>query len=167
MGRAQTTSEWRGLTRDQLVTLRRCWRFDNEDRRRGPAPSSLQVFFRSKLNRDRATVFATIYFILSAQPKQCATGEAKPFVSLENGEVLCEALEVYRSWHPDDELEFEYALLLARAVSQEHTVSLSHCSGCRRITMVDGRRSRRGTCAHRALERLISHQGPEQPVIQG
>jgi hypothetical protein len=45
--RHQTVQEWSGLTRDQLVTLRRRWSITAEDRRRGPSPSSFEVFFGS------------------------------------------------------------------------------------------------------------------------
>ena len=165
--RSQTTTEWCGLTRDQLITLRRKWNLGADDRRRGPAPTSLEIFFRSQANRERATVFAMIYLILRARPKQSAAVEEQPFVSLENGEILCEALEIYRTWQPDDALEFEYALLLARAVSQERTVRLSRCSGCHRITMIDGRKPNHVACTHVAQGRSIVRQDRDQPMIQG
>ena len=107
-----------------------------------------------------------IYLVLSAKPRHLAKADAFPFVSLENGEILCEAVEVYRSWHPYDDLEFEYALLLARAVSQEHTLELTRCSDCHRLTMVDGRQRRRKSCGHAAHARLVPHQKLEQEVVQ-
>src|SRR6266478_9068327 len=53
--RSQTVCEWSGLTRDQLVTQRRRWGFDPDERRRGPAPSAFHVFFKSKRHRSEAT----------------------------------------------------------------------------------------------------------------
>src|SRR5258708_4625850 len=64
--RSQTVCEWSGLTRDQLVTQRRRWGFDPDERRRGPAPSAFHIFFKSKRHRSEATVFASICRILGA-----------------------------------------------------------------------------------------------------
>src|SRR5882757_1799598 len=64
--RAQTVCLWSGLTRDQLVTQRRRWGFDPDERRRGPAPTALHVFFKSKRHRCEAALFASMCRIVGA-----------------------------------------------------------------------------------------------------
>lgn len=146
--RSQTTAEWCGLTKDQLVTLRRRWRFGPDGRRRGPAPSSLQVFFRSRLHRNQAAVFASLCRILCERPGHDSGSAPEPFVCLENGEMLCEALEAYREWQPDATMDFEYALLLAKATMQESSVALSQCSDCHKAILIEQVGRRRTTCTH-------------------
>jgi hypothetical protein len=159
--RSRTTTEWCGLTRDQLATLRQRWRFDPDDRRRGPAPSSFQVFFRSKWYRSRAAVFASLCHILCARSRRGSETTARPFVGIENGEMLCEALEAYREWQPNAEMEFEYAVLLATATMEGDPIALGRCEDCCAAMLVDKngqgqkacRRCRRGRSAQQKVDR--------------
>ncbi len=77
--RAQTASDWSGLTLDQLVTLR----------------------------------------------------------SLEGGERLCEAFEIYQEWEPDSHLEFDYAVLLATGVVKGEEIEISTCARCGCALLLD------------------------------
>src|SRR5258708_3401559 len=54
--RAQTASDWSGLTLHQLVTLRRRWMPDAEDGFRGPRPTSYAPFFSSALKARHAAL---------------------------------------------------------------------------------------------------------------
>jgi len=135
--RSRTTTEWCGLTRDQLATLRHRWRFAPDDRRRGPAPTSFEVFFRSKWYRSRATVLASLCQILCARSGRGGPVNAASFVSIENGEMLCEALEAYREWQPEAAMEFEYAVLLAKATIEGDPIALDRCAECHTALLVD------------------------------
>ncbi len=90
--RAQTASDWSGLTpgsthdASQTLDARRGRRF------RGPAPSSYKPFFRSELKASHAAMFVGIH---------CMVGPKSPTPSLEGGEKLCEAYEIYREWEPE------------------------------------------------------------------
>lgn len=161
--RAQTTCQWAGLTPDQLVTLRRRWMFRSEERLRGPSPSSFHVFFTSSRTSNRAALFVCICRIV---------GIAQPLASLENGEKLCEAFEIYHEWEPQAELEFEQAVLLMMGTLAAKKIQLRDCSSCSRALLVDRFDKSRLTCprcrrgskyAHasarkQGYERVIQHQ---------
>jgi hypothetical protein len=146
--RSQTVCAWSGLTRDQLVTQRQRWGFDPDERRRGPAPTALHVFFKSMRHRSEAALFASMCRIVGAIPLGRGLAEMKRLPNLENGELLCEALEAFREWRPESELEFEHAVLLARGVVQGENVTLGHCSDCRAATLSDGARRLYTNCGH-------------------
>jgi hypothetical protein len=97
--RAQTASDWSGLTLDQLVTLRKRWMPGAGDGFRGPSPTSFQPFFRSALKASHAAMFVGIHRLVRIDASE---------PSLEGGEKLCEAYEIYREWEPEAHLEFDY-----------------------------------------------------------
>ena len=146
--RSQTVCAWSGLTRDQLVTQRQRWGFDPDERRRGPAPTAVHVFFKSRRHRSEAALFASLCRILGAITGRSGKAAAERLPSLENGELLCEALEAFREWRPESELEFEHAVLLTSGVVQAENVALSHCSDCRAATLIDGSRKVYANCGH-------------------
>jgi hypothetical protein len=146
--RARTVCDWSGLTPDQLVTLRRRWGFDPDERRRGPAPSAFRIFFRSKRHQSEAALFAGTCRIVGATTALHGEEAAKRLPSIENGELLCEAFEAYREWQPDADLDFEHAVQLALGVVQGKAVALEHCSNCRAALLIDRMGADRTTCWH-------------------
>ena len=130
--RARTTCQWSGLTPDQLVTLRRRWMINPDDRLRGPSPSSFEIFFRSALTSSQAALFVCICRIV---------GAAKSHNSLEDGEKICEAFEIFREWEPDAHLEFEQAVLLLVGSADAEKIELVNCSALPRCSSLrqDGR----------------------------
>jgi predicted Zn-ribbon and HTH transcriptional regulator len=126
--RAQTASDWSGLTLDQLVTLRKRWMPDAVDGFRGPSPKSFIPFFRSALKASHAAIFVGIH-------RMVGTEASEP--SLEGGEKLCEAYEIYREWEPDDHLEFDYGVLLATGAMKGQEIELSTCADCGCAILVD------------------------------
>jgi hypothetical protein len=126
--RAQTVSDWSGLTLDQLVTLRKRWMPRAEDGFRGPSPISYQPFFRSALKASHAAMFVGIHRMVGIYA-------SKP--TLEGGEKLCEAYEIYREWEPDAHLEFDYAVLLAIGAIKREEVEFSRCTNCGCALLLD------------------------------
>jgi hypothetical protein len=137
--RAQTASDWSGLTLDQLVTLRKRWMPGAEDGFRGPSPTSFQPFFRSALKASHAAMFVGIH-------RMVGIAALKP--SLEGGEKLCEAYEIYREWEPDAHLEFDYGVLLATGAIKGEDIELSICDSCACALLIDKLGKARLTCAH-------------------
>jgi hypothetical protein len=126
--RAQTASDWSGLTLDQFVTLRKRWIPGTENGFRGPAPTSFEPFFRSALKASHATIFAGIHHMIGINA-------SKP--SLEGGEKLCEAYEIYSEREPDAHLEFDYAVLFATGVKKGEEIELSTCVNCGCALLLD------------------------------
>src|ERR1700722_7546138 len=119
--RAQTASDWSGLTLDQLVTLRKRWMPGAEDGFRGPSPTSFKPFFRSALKASHAAMFVGIHRMAGADIRR---------PSLEGGEKLWEEYEIYREWGADSPLEFYYGVLLATGSMQGGDIRLSTCDSC-------------------------------------
>jgi hypothetical protein len=154
--RAQTASDWSGLTLDQLVTLRKRWMPGVEDGFRGPSPTSYKPFFRSALKASHAAMFVGIHHMVGIHA-------SKP--SLLGGEKLCEAFEIYREWEPDAHLEFDYAVLLATGVVKGEEVELSICSSCGCALLLDKLNVLQMTCV-----RCRSKSGkasPRRPRVPG
>lgn len=166
--RSQTVCAWSGLTRDQLVTQRQRWGFDPDERRRGPAPTALHVFFKSKRHRAEAALFASMCRIVGAITSRSGQAAAKRLPSLENGELLCEALEAFREWQPEAKLEFEHAVLLASGVVQAESLTLGHCSDCHAATLSDGSgrvHTNCGQCQRPAMD-ILARQNPDDRVAE-
>lgn len=135
--RLQTASDWSGLTPDQLVTLRERWLPGVEEGFRGPAPSSFQPFFKSATKASHAALFVSIHEIVGIR-------SSKP--SLEGGERLCEAFEIYREWEPGAELEFDQAVLLATGAVAREKIELTNCTSCRCALLLEKEGKVRETC---------------------
>ena len=146
--RTETVIAWSGLTRDQLVTQRRRWGFGKEIRQRGPAPSAFHVFFKSRRERSEAALFASLCHIVGAITAQLGNEAARLRPCLENGELFCDALEAFREWAPEAELDFEHALQLAAGVVQAEEVTLGWCTDCRGAMLFEGTRRVYAQCPH-------------------
>jgi hypothetical protein len=144
--RAQTASDWSGLSPDTLTTLKRRWMPERRDAFRGPAPTSFQLFFRSVSRTRHATLFASIHATMSEPPSDESHANRLP-VCLDNGEQLCEAFEICREWLPSYDLEFDQAVLLARGVAANEDLELSRCSACHCALLIDKLAIVRSTCA--------------------
>ena len=158
--RTQTTSQWSGLTADQLVTLRRRWMFNAKDRLRGPSPTSFQPFFRSSKARAQAALFVCICRGVGALPRKCGKYSARAVVSLENGERLCEAFEIFREWEPDGDIEFEQAVLLLIGVAEAEKIELARCPSCPRMVLIDNEGNKMTICARCRKEQPRSPSKP-------
>lgn len=143
--RAQTASEWSELTPDRLVTLKRRWLPEAGEGFRGPAPTSFQTFFRSSQRLNQATVFASIHQALS-QHSPTDENSAKLQPSLDSGERLCRAYEIFREWESESDMEFDQAVLLARGTAKSTDIELLRCPDCRRPMLVDKRAKQRKNC---------------------
>jgi hypothetical protein len=146
--RAQTTCEWTGLTPDQLVTLRRRWMFNADERLRGPSPSSFGPFFASRKCRAQAALFLCICRIVGVASTRRGSEAANSLVSLENGERLCEAFEIYREWEPCSDFNFEQIELLLTGAVHAEAIELSQCLQCYSALLIDRLSDTRNECHH-------------------
>lgn len=82
--RTQTICDFTGLTRERTKTLRREWNVSSDERRRGPSPTSLSVFFRSSRWRSEASSIAVFCRVLDAVPQsECLTPPDASRASIE------------------------------------------------------------------------------------
>lgn len=133
--RPQTASNWSGLTQDRLVTLKRRWMPDASSGLRGPPPTSFQPFFRSLLRAQHAAIFASLHRAVVQPPQSGAPGRVS--TSIDDGERLCEAFEICKEWQPDNDLEFDQAVLIARGITRSEEIELARCSSCSCALLID------------------------------
>jgi hypothetical protein len=166
--RTQTVMTWSGLTRDQLVTQRRRWGFAPEIRQRGPAPSAFHVFFRSRRHRSEAALFASLCHISGAITARLEQEPARLSPNLENGELFCDALEIFQEWRPEADLDFEHAIQLAAGVVRAEHVTLGWCSDCHGATLFEGCRRTYANCGHcgPVVQGASARQQSDEAVIQ-
>jgi hypothetical protein len=145
--RTQTIYEFTGLTRHRLATLRKRWRVPQEERHRGPSPTSFSVFFRSPRARNVATAAAVICKLLGASRSDDHAGISSRGLDLDFGEQLCEVHEALQACFPDVELEFEQVMLLAIGLSRHEFIDLTTCVRCGIAVLADQLSLRRRTCA--------------------
>ena len=77
--------------------------------------------------------------------------------TLQGGEKLCEAYEIYREWEPEVRLEFDQAVLLAMGAMKGEDIVLSSCPGCGGALLMDKRGKARTRCARCRSKRARRH----------
>ena len=145
---AKTIRRWSGLTRDQLLTLRRRWAIPARDRSSGRPPSSFGVFFTSARKRGQAALFAALCQAKGVISAQRGKDTADGLPSVESGERLCEAYELFKVWAPNATLDFAKAELLLIGVAEENAIELTHCEECNSALLIDRLGKSRSKCAY-------------------
>lgn len=169
--RTQTIYEFTGYSRHRLATLRKRWRVSQEERHRGPSPTSYSVFFRSPRARNVATAAAVICKLLGATRPTLVVKNSRRILDLDFGERICEVHEALRTCFPDIELEFEQVMLLAIGLSRQESIDLICCVRCGIAVLSDQLALRRRTCAscHRPPAPAVGNQNdsPDQIFKSG
>jgi hypothetical protein len=136
--RTRIISRLTGLTRNQLETLRHRLGVPSRTRRRGPTPSSLDMFLKEPVVRCEGAALAALCgaFELPALEQELASLPAS-YISLEYGERLCETYEAYRACYPTTHVELDELMMLREALAQADRVALGRCRSCRCLMLID------------------------------
>jgi hypothetical protein len=139
--RTQTILAWSGLSTYRIRTLYRANGADQGDagrrRLRGRAPYQLQFFWRSpKRAVEAATLggIARLLDVIPAQPVQKSLVSAR---SVQQGEGVCKAYEIWHAFVPDSDISIDHAFLLMTALARGDEVRLGHCVGCNGLILID------------------------------
>jgi hypothetical protein len=154
--RTQTIVDLTGISRHRLATLRRRWMVSQDERHRGPSPSSFGAFFRSPRVRSESASLAVFCRVLRAVPTNDDVRVKRSFASLDRGERLCEAFEAYRACLPVSEIEFDQVVLLASGLAKGDQIELGQCESCHGMILIDRLGRRRPCCSHCAAPRTLS-----------
>jgi len=142
--RTQTITRLTGMTRNRLATLRRRLMIGDTDRRRGPPPSSFNVFLRTSHARSEGAAIVSLCRSFDAVPELYCIPAKKHGVDLHAAERLCDAYEAYRACRPATDVELEEVVLLLAGLAQGDIIELVRCKGCKcanLVSRVDGTRS--------------------------
>jgi hypothetical protein len=136
--RTKIISRLTGLTRNQLETLRHRLGVPSRTRRRGPTPSSLDMFLKEPAVRSEGAALAAMCaaFELPVLEQELASLPAS-HISLEHAERLCETYEAYRACYPTTHVELDELMMLREAIAQADRVALGRCRSCKCLMLVD------------------------------
>lgn len=161
--RTQTIFLLTGLSRHQLATLRQRWQITTEMRHRGPPPTSFAVFRSTLRVRSEAAALAVFWRAIA---HAChSNGGGGPISMVEFGEQICEVFEAYLACFPKGELDIEHLLLLARGLEEAEAITLSKCSNCEAVTLLDLLGGRRRLCSH--CQRAVDAFAPARVNADG
>jgi hypothetical protein len=140
--RTETISQLTGLSHARLRTLRRRLMVSDNARRRGPAPSSLDVFLRTARGRTEGAALAAL-FSLFKNPDS-----TKRPNSLDEGEETCDIYDAYMAYYPQTAVRFEELMLLKKSLAKQEVVVLGLCRVCKALIINHRYERARHTCSH-------------------
>ena len=145
--RTQTIGRLTGLSRNRLAALRRRLMVGDEDRLRGPSPSSDDVFLHSDQARTEAAALAALFALYAEHALTSETAGVGPVSSFDRGEELCEIYETYLAYHPNTVVRLEEMMLLKRSLAKGD-ISVGRCCRCEGLILIDRLGHSGLTCWH-------------------
>ena len=139
--RTQTILAWSGLSTYRIRTLYRANGPDQGDpgrrRPRGRPPYQLQFFWRSPIRTEEAATLGGIARLLNVIPAQPVQKSSESARSLQQGEGVCKAYELWHAYVPESDISIDHAFLLVTALARGDEVRLGHCVGCQALILID------------------------------
>jgi hypothetical protein len=139
--RTQTIRAWSGLSTYRIRSLYRANAPDQSDpgrrRLRGRAPHQLQFFWRYPRRAIEAATLGGIARLLNLIPAQPIQNGPVSAGTLQEGEGVCRAYEVWHAYVPDSDISIDHAFLLMTALGRGEEIRLGHCAGCNGLILID------------------------------
>jgi hypothetical protein len=98
-------------------------------------------------HHSEASALAGIAFIWHLVPEEAVPNAWRTLPSLEFGETVCEAFELFRHMIPGGTLNLDRFILLVMALAQRQ-LTVGHCSHCRALILLDPLGVKRRICVH-------------------
>lgn len=157
--RTQTICAMTTLTRHQLTTLRQRWKVPQQERYRGPAPRSFNVFTKTLRGQAEGAALYVLCRVLGALSGAKPSRSDTLFNSVEAGERLCDVVEVCRLCFPQLKADFEQIQTLVSGAAAGERIAIANCTNCSALIIVERLSTRRRLCAHcrRARRDLPEH----------
>lgn len=115
-------------------------------RRRG-SPPRLYTKFMTPKNHSEASALAGIALLWHLVPEEPVLDPWRTLPSLDLGEELCEAFELFRLMIPGATLNLDRFILLVLALA-ERQLTVGHCGHCRALILLDPLGVKRRICVH-------------------
>lgn len=117
---------------------------DGVQRHRGSPPRLYTRFMAPAIHTD-ASAFAGLACIRHLVPAEPVRNAWRTLPSLEFGEAICEAFELFRLVVPGATLNLDRMILLVMALA-ERQLTVGHCSQCRATILLDPLGAKRRRC---------------------
>jgi hypothetical protein len=148
--RTQTITAWTGLSMYRIRTLYRAYGADHGNaivlRPRGRPPHQLNFIWRTARLTTEAAVLAGIARLLNVVPANPSHDAPETLHSLQRGEDVCAAYELFHAYIPNSAISIDHAFLLVGALTRGDEVRLGHCD-CTGLILVDCLKPPRQNCA--------------------
>lgn len=155
------------VERDELIRLR------------GPAATTPTTFLRNPRTRDEAGALCAIGVMLGGMSAIAMPNARRDFPTLERGEILCNAYDMFLRAVGDSSFTLEHALQLAYMISQGE-LKLGNCIGCnaaivfgadtpekkQKCSECNGTPNHRLIARNGATEKAIEDEHPPETVVQ-
>lgn len=126
---------------------------DGLHRHRGQTPR-LYSRFLTPAKHSEASALAGLAFAWHLVPEEPVRNAWRTLPSLEFGEELCDAFELFRLMVPGGTLNLDRFILIVMALA-ERQLSVGHCGHCRALILLDPLGAKRLLCV--SCERQPSH----------
>jgi hypothetical protein len=149
--RTQTIRAWTGLSDDRIRKLYRNYSSEPGNavsRPRGKSPQQAALFTRSPKLKEESSLLASLCSLLGALPRAGAPVNRQALASLNRGELLCQAFEVYRDLVADPCISFENLVFLVRALAEGDELTLAGCEDCGALTVAERVSFKARQCLH-------------------
>ena len=163
--RTRTITHLTGISRDRLETFRQRLQVPADARRRGPPPSSLNVFLRTPLARTEGAALAALCAVFDAHIADRPATVPEQLTCLDRGEQLCEIYEAFRACYPHSDVQLEELILLRKSLAKGDVIEIGKCRRCRCLIVINRFDGGQRTCWHCAL--LTERDGAENNHAAG
>jgi hypothetical protein len=149
--RTLTIRQWTGLSDDRIRKLYRSYARHEAARsvvrHRGKSPRQAAFFFRNAELHFHAAQLASLFVLYGLLNGSDPSLRSHYRVgSLESGELLCQAYEVYLDLHSPASISFEHAWFLLIALGRRDEVGVARCEICGGVYLRDLLARRRPFC---------------------
>lgn len=137
--RTQAICTWTGLTGERIRNLCRSYNpsLNGARRHRGPAPRRIASFLRSPLLRSEASALGGLIYALRVIPRQPIPNARRVLPSVDVGERLVAAFELYRRIVPSAKVAMDQFILLVITLAEGAELEVSHCGQCHGALLLD------------------------------
>lgn len=147
--RPSTVVAWAKVTRERAGELAREYRQEverNAQYLRGPSPTSLATLLSSAYMRQELTAMAGVCQWVEVLPPQRLCNARVMLPTVERGERLCDAVDIFREMVPHSQLTMEQIVLLVTALAEGKDCHIVHCPECSSVMLVDPLAPHRRVC---------------------
>jgi hypothetical protein len=146
--RTQWIRAWTGLSGERVRNLFHSYEesLEGARRRRGPSPRRIASYLRSPALRAEASAAGGLACVLGVVPESPIRNAKKTLPSVESGERLCHAYELYRQIVPEARLTMDQLIILVIALSEQEDLEIAHCRNCNGALLVDRLGASRRLC---------------------
>lgn len=134
------------LTEGRIRNLLRSYGLVTEGgRRRRGSPPRLYTRFMTPSNHSEASAFAGLVFAWRVLPDEPVRNAWRTLPSVELGEHLCKAFELFRFMVPGATLSLDWLILLVIALAERQLI-VGRCGECQAVILLDPLGPKRTLC---------------------